>query len=548
MHEQFRSLYFKYQNELVELTRVSKKLYDKFISRGLGATFSDIEAELLYLLIREHKPSNVFEISPDCGYSTHYILSALQKNNSGKLFSFELSKTTRDKPTDQVIRENQMEGADLSRLNVIIGDARITTAQLNIKPDFIFLDSCHDDFFAEWYVNFLLPKCSGAAFIHDIMYAGQVPELASESFYLQSQLINKKCPVSYIGDFESVFLTERKTMQLSNRRAWSSISAFIPDCGPFKNSQTQTSEEKFVRFLTKANHTQSIQGIQIVPWKNSYETIESNDKNSQNQILNVGDFQDLILRTPLTILKEVRAGGLKISKPEEWVDKISDVFSKSIFLKYFSLSKKIISKKEINFVNPIEFLELLKRQHGDISNLELEKLLSDPSVLLYWKIEIIKAANRNNKWIIEKINQLLPSVLHSNIANKLSILEISPTNKFRKFILEALEPSLLENIERNQIAFRHLLKILIQFKPYLSENLIHQIENFIFQSIQQKPRAKMEVLAELLVSFKFKDALNFYRKLLNKKSSRPEQMDWHYFKHFIYSKSKNRLIKLYRAA
>ena len=44
------------------------------------ATFSDFEGELLYCLIRgKEKPKNFFEISPDCGYSTIYISSALKK-------------------------------------------------------------------------------------------------------------------------------------------------------------------------------------------------------------------------------------------------------------------------------------------------------------------------------------------------------------------------------------------------------------------------------------------------------------------------------------
>ena len=44
------------------------------------ATFSDFDGEIMYCLIREIQPKVFFEISPDCGYSSIYITSALKKN------------------------------------------------------------------------------------------------------------------------------------------------------------------------------------------------------------------------------------------------------------------------------------------------------------------------------------------------------------------------------------------------------------------------------------------------------------------------------------
>ena len=45
----------------------------------------------MYCLIREIKPKIFFEISPDCGYSSVYITSALKKIK-GILYSFEIEE------------------------------------------------------------------------------------------------------------------------------------------------------------------------------------------------------------------------------------------------------------------------------------------------------------------------------------------------------------------------------------------------------------------------------------------------------------------------
>lgn len=78
-------IYKKYFNELRILTNRIRQDYSNF--RKYRATFSDFDGEILYCLIRERKPNIFYEISPDCGFSSIYITSALSKNNKGKLFS-----------------------------------------------------------------------------------------------------------------------------------------------------------------------------------------------------------------------------------------------------------------------------------------------------------------------------------------------------------------------------------------------------------------------------------------------------------------------------
>ena len=53
--------------------------------------YTDCEVEMLYMLIREHKPQNVFEITPNRGFRSNWILHALHKNDeTSKLHSFDI--------------------------------------------------------------------------------------------------------------------------------------------------------------------------------------------------------------------------------------------------------------------------------------------------------------------------------------------------------------------------------------------------------------------------------------------------------------------------
>src|SRR5665213_553562 len=92
--EYFSALYSKYQSELVELTRELAPLRERMLAEGYGADFGDMEAEILYMLLREARPDKIAEISPCHGYSTNYILAALTRNNFGRVFSFEITKET----------------------------------------------------------------------------------------------------------------------------------------------------------------------------------------------------------------------------------------------------------------------------------------------------------------------------------------------------------------------------------------------------------------------------------------------------------------------
>ena len=164
-HDWLTSLYQAYRGELETLCSEMAAVRAGMVEAGYSADFSDAEAEVLYLLIRDLRPEVVVEMSPCHGYSTNYILAALHANRGGRLFSYELLEHVRGKPIDRVITGNLCSLADAERLELIVGNA--TKAEIP-ACDFLFMDSCHAAYFAAWYFSHLVhaPKL---AMVHDIV-------------------------------------------------------------------------------------------------------------------------------------------------------------------------------------------------------------------------------------------------------------------------------------------------------------------------------------------------------------------------------------------
>ena len=129
--------------------------------RLLKPQLDDLEAEVTYLLLRELRPQTVVEISPDGGWSTTWLLSALKDNGSGRLFSYDIfDHCTRTVPHEL------SEG----RWTFVQGDVRGQLSQLPPRIDFLFLDSAHSAAFADWYLRELFPRLAPGTpiAIHDI--------------------------------------------------------------------------------------------------------------------------------------------------------------------------------------------------------------------------------------------------------------------------------------------------------------------------------------------------------------------------------------------
>ena len=184
--------------------------YHRMQAKGHTTGLSDIEGELIYLLIRDTKPNLVFEVSPASGWSTNYILAALTKNQHGVCHSFEIE------PNEKIIRGNLTSLCDPSCLTLHIGDARKLVDSVPGEIEFLFLDSLHEDYFAEWYIKALMPRVRGSVIIHDVAFRDQL-EPSSEASFLWRWVSEHRIDAEMIAaiDTPRVGLIER-TVQRPN--------------------------------------------------------------------------------------------------------------------------------------------------------------------------------------------------------------------------------------------------------------------------------------------------------------------------------------------
>ena len=194
-----REILDKYVNEIEEFSYELACLAARDNQLNGRGAFSDVEGILLYCLIRHFKPKLFFEISPDTGMSTNYILQAIGKNGEGKVIGFELDENKKQgkmKATLQVIKENAVNPLLVDKhYELVIGDA---TKTCNIEsygqPDGILIDSCHDSWFAEWYLKDLIPYVKKFCLIQDISYAHRredSTEAETVINYLERKNINR---------------------------------------------------------------------------------------------------------------------------------------------------------------------------------------------------------------------------------------------------------------------------------------------------------------------------------------------------------------------
>ena len=163
-------LYRKYHDELVDVARKLRPLMHRMQQQGDLTTFGDVEGEVCYMLIRETQPELLFEISPNAGWSTNYLLAALTRNGKGTLHSFDIIEQLHGKPMEQAIRDNQATAWNQQRLVVHIGDARELTKTVPGTIDFLMIDSDHTDTFAKWYIQEIIPRVKGYMSIQDITF------------------------------------------------------------------------------------------------------------------------------------------------------------------------------------------------------------------------------------------------------------------------------------------------------------------------------------------------------------------------------------------
>tara|TARA_Y100000589_G_C27197333_1_gene647536 strand:+ start:2542 stop:3636 length:1095 start_codon:yes stop_codon:yes gene_type:complete len=203
----FFNILEKYYKEINEFSYELAKRFHRDNQIYKRGAFSDMEGIFLYCLIREYKPNLIFEISPDTGMSTNYILQAVSMNNKGKVIGFELEPYKHSNiPTLDVITLNQSSPELVDKFySLVIGDATKTCDLERFgRPDIVLIDSCHEDFFAEWYLNNLIPFVNQFSLIQDITYEHKV-EGSSEATTVIDYL-NDKIPYLMIDNFREWLL------------------------------------------------------------------------------------------------------------------------------------------------------------------------------------------------------------------------------------------------------------------------------------------------------------------------------------------------------
>lgn len=197
------ALYRKYHDELYALGCLLRPICDRMNRQGYGTTFGDFDGELMYMLVREQRPAVVWEISPNAGWSTNYLLAAVTKNGNGTLHSFDIITQINGRPLPEIIRSNQSSASDPKRHLIHIGDAMMTTEEVAETPQFLLIDSCHDAGFAQWYTQKVFPRVLGTIFVQDIANHDRM-ESSTESQYLWKWLKNERITFSLVGQSEQL--------------------------------------------------------------------------------------------------------------------------------------------------------------------------------------------------------------------------------------------------------------------------------------------------------------------------------------------------------
>lgn len=188
--EEVSELYLRYGNDLLKTrSYLAGVLASQDSDDRMRMQFDDLDAELMYLLIRERIPDTVVEISPRDGWSSLWILKALHDNGEGRLFgqgklhSYDLQDTS-----TRFIPEELEEHRSL-----VVGDVREKTDELPDEIDFLLVDSAHNGRFARWYVANVFPRVKNGApiIIHDIQqhFVRHIP--GTESHFIRRLLADK---------------------------------------------------------------------------------------------------------------------------------------------------------------------------------------------------------------------------------------------------------------------------------------------------------------------------------------------------------------------
>jgi predicted O-methyltransferase YrrM len=174
----YATLLEKYKDEIVHQWKYSDQFWkdaakNTDTSRCVGRV-GKIEGTMLYMMIREDKPSHVFEVGALCGASTRYILEALEKNGKGKLSTFDLHDYSLEYMHK---RHTEQKRWEFHYMDVFDYITTHEGKQMMEEIDLIFIDALHRNEFAQKYTTQILAKHKSrvSVFVHDIYAPFLIP-------------------------------------------------------------------------------------------------------------------------------------------------------------------------------------------------------------------------------------------------------------------------------------------------------------------------------------------------------------------------------------
>lgn len=151
-------LYRKYAKDLLRVRESQKALRKQMVG---WCMFDDLDAEVLYLVLRDLKPDVSVEISAGNGWSTSWHLNALKDNGKGLLHSYDIhDASVRSLPSDLTT----------GRWKFFLGDIHERVKDVPSRMDFLMMDSEHSGPFCDWFVPTFFPRVrsGGKIVAHDI--------------------------------------------------------------------------------------------------------------------------------------------------------------------------------------------------------------------------------------------------------------------------------------------------------------------------------------------------------------------------------------------
>jgi predicted O-methyltransferase YrrM len=200
-------LYRLYGNEIAE----HRKIMREWCLSSKKCKFCDLEVEMLYMLIREIQPKRIFEMSPDKGYTTMWILRALQLNEQvGHLTSVDIH--------DKSLKFIPDSYRDHWTFYMDDFEIAINKNHINISDfDFILIDAMHSNEFAKRYIDVVLKAHQKpvAVVIHDIINDGYGEEGGWEALEVYKYLAFAGVAVVGetvgVGDVTNIFTMSPKS-------------------------------------------------------------------------------------------------------------------------------------------------------------------------------------------------------------------------------------------------------------------------------------------------------------------------------------------------